>query len=652
MIKKEFKKIISAITAAAMLITMSIGNASTASAEYNIGTLGTYQGEWEYISTCYKSDYFDKGSIFEVTFRYDEVDPKTTAKNGTEIDVDFNGTLEYQVFDNSWNGWQRTYVGPNGYDKTQAMDVPEVGDTYTVQVPISDIEAKYTGTGEVRGINLQTGEIGDSKITILSQKVVGDVMVEGEEFTITGYWKMHTGGSMKLSSGSEGKAAVDTNEWYVDVTQFSTSGFTNPTVDVTVSYPNLDFSEAQAEIFANGKLVSGNRVQPRKKGTMTYTTELPAGTTSFQACYNYCIVTKIHVYDNTEPEPEEVTGKRAEEINKMLNPSWNLGDALDSVANGKVNETAWGNPVVTQKTFQAVRDAGFRSVRIPVSFMDKVDSRGNVEEEYLARMKKVVSEAKNCGLYVVLSMQHDSSENVSGKWLDISKTGSAFTAIKKKFTGIWQQVAYAFKDFDQHLVFQAMDQVMIPKCYDTAPSPAYSNINALNQAFVNAVRSAGSYSQERCLIIPGYNTDINLTAANYGTSNGFQVPVDSKANKLILAVNFFDPYNFTLNTGQNSVTTCTAAELREIGTQFAKIKSAASLPVFVGEYGAKDKKNVLDRADYLDRVRKEAEKRDITLAYWDDGDYSKFGFAIFDRQSNEMTEDGEVLLSAIMGNYN
>lgn len=649
--KKMMKKIIAAATTVVMAVTMLSGNVPKASAEVDLNTLGTYEGEWTYISTTNKANYFDKGSMFEVTFRYDVVDTKTTAKDGTVVDVDFNDTLEYQVFDSNWNGWQRTYVGPNGYDKTIAINTPQVGDTYTIQVPFAAIEAKYTGTEDIRGINLQTGEIGDSKITILSHKIVGEVVQEGAEFTAVGSWIQGSGGTMTLNATSKGKASIYTNEWYVDVSQFSVSGFTNPTVDVTVNYKTRPTNNVQAEILVNGKALSENRVIPRKTGSMTYTTELPEGTTSFWACYAGCTVTRIHVYDNTEKEPAEVTGKTGEEINASLDPCWNLGNSLDAVdkSTGIVGETTWLNPVVTQKTFQAVKDAGFNSVRIPISYFDKVDSNGNIDEDYLARIKKVVSMAKNSGLYVIINIHHDGGVGVTGTWLDISKTGSQFEAIKSKFTKMWQQIAYTFKDYDQHLVFASMDEVMISKCYDTAPDPAYQNINALNQAFVNAVRSVGGYSPERCLMLPGYNTDINLTVANYGTANGFQVPIDSAPNKLILTVNFYDPYNFTTNMA-SGVTTCTAAELRAIGTQFDKIMSVTDLPIFIGEYAAMDKGNDADRADYLARVRAEAVSRGISTAYWDNGGYNRGGSAIFDRQSNEITESGEILLAAIMDN--
>lgn len=44
-----------------------------------------------------------------------------------------------------------------------------------------------------------------------------------------------------------------------------------------------------------------------------------------------------------------------------INPGWNLGNTLDAVP----DEGSWNNPAVVQATFDDVKNAGFKSVRIP-----------------------------------------------------------------------------------------------------------------------------------------------------------------------------------------------------------------------------------------------------------------------------------------------
>lgn len=44
-----------------------------------------------------------------------------------------------------------------------------------------------------------------------------------------------------------------------------------------------------------------------------------------------------------------------------MSPGWNLGNTLDAIP----NEGSWNNPPVVEKTFDDVKAAGFKSVRIP-----------------------------------------------------------------------------------------------------------------------------------------------------------------------------------------------------------------------------------------------------------------------------------------------
>ena len=45
----------------------------------------------------------------------------------------------------------------------------------------------------------------------------------------------------------------------------------------------------------------------------------------------------------------------------------------------------------------------------------------------------------------------------------------------------------------------------------------------------------------------------------------------------------------------------------------------------------------------------EAANHGIVTAYWDNGFTGIYGFALFDRETNSVTESGETIISAIMG---
>lgn len=51
---------------------------------------------------------------------------------------------------------------------------------------------------------------------------------------------------------------------------------------------------------------------------------------------------------------------------------WNLGNQLDAHNNGVAQEDCWGNKIATQALFDKVAEAGFKSVRIPVTWLGHV----------------------------------------------------------------------------------------------------------------------------------------------------------------------------------------------------------------------------------------------------------------------------------------
>ncbi|NUQ89546.1 MAG: cellulase family glycosylhydrolase, partial [Glycomyces artemisiae] len=76
-----------------------------------------------------------------------------------------------------------------------------------------------------------------------------------------------------------------------------------------------------------------------------------------------------------------------QEIVDAMQPGWNLGNTFDSTG---ADETSWGNPRVTRDLIRAVKANGFNSIRIPVTWVQHLDSANVIDPTYLARVKEVV----------------------------------------------------------------------------------------------------------------------------------------------------------------------------------------------------------------------------------------------------------------------
>ena len=62
-----------------------------------------------------------------------------------------------------------------------------------------------------------------------------------------------------------------------------------------------------------------------------------------------------------------------DDLAEQLGAGWNYGNTLEANSNKIPSETAWGNPVASQEMIDAVAGAGFKTVRIPVSYLSFID---------------------------------------------------------------------------------------------------------------------------------------------------------------------------------------------------------------------------------------------------------------------------------------
>lgn len=341
-------------------------------------------------------------------------------------------------------------------------------------------------------------------------------------------------------------------------------------------------------------------------------------------------------------------------IAAAMGMGWNLGNQLEANSNGVPSETAWGNPVIKEELFKAVKDAGFSTVRIPVSYLSMIGEGPDykIDETWLNRVQEVVDYAINNELYVVMNIHGDGYYSVNGGWLLCVDENQ--DEIKAKFKAVWTQIADRFKDYDEHLIFESMNEVF-DGTYGNPNPTGYENINAYNQIFVDAVRDTGSNNTKRWLLVPGWNTNIQHT-----TSESFVIPQDTKcesdSNRIMISVHYYDPYNFTLDENMSTATTqwgqyaienfdnwgqqdYVDSQMKLLNDKF----TSQGYPVIIGEMGVQNKSHVYDKHNEFRRywneyVVKAAKANGCIPVYWDNGWNGDKGFGLFNRLNYEVTQ--------------
>lgn len=329
---------------------------------------------------------------------------------------------------------------------------------------------------------------------------------------------------------------------------------------------------------------------------------------------------------------------------------WNLGNTLEPPC----GEGCW-SPAVTQALINAVAANGFNTIRIPVAWNSHADSRTyQIDPAWMARIKQVVDWSRAAGLTVIINNHWD------GGWFDSSGFRRFDSRLNKKFQSYWTQIATAFRDYDSQLLFCAANEPDV----DTQ-----AKTNVLLQyyhTFVTAVRATGGNNTTRWLILPGPSTNIDRTFNWMNT-----LPSDPTPGRLAIDVHYYDPYQFTLMTadeswgvmayfwGQGYHSTAMPArhatwgEEDWLNEQFEKMRTKfvdRGIPVLVGEFAAARRiehvgltgtelsRHLASRTYFDKQVVDTANLKGLKPIYWDDGWNGKDGFALFDRNTAAVTD--------------
>ena len=312
---------------------------------------------------------------------------------------------------------------------------------------------------------------------------------------------------------------------------------------------------------------------------------------------------------------------------------WNLGNTLDATSNsektnvGLNTETYWGMPTTTQAMIKAVKAAGFKTIRIPVSWHNHIkDSSYTIDSSWMARVKTVVDWAINEGMCVIINIHHDNmavSKLSSNYGFALSTDLSVQETSKAFLSTVWTQIATTFADYNEALVFEVLNEprdisgeVWGNEWYCTN-SQAYDCIKDYEETCIAAIRAV-ERNESRYLMVPGY-----AASASDATELGcYTMPSDTIAangtKKLILSGHAYSPYNFAMSDSTD--TTFDSEDASSLTSLFNYLKTNyidKGIGVVMGEASASDKNNTAERVKWAKDYYAKATAIKIPVVLWD-----------------------------------
>ena len=326
-------------------------------------------------------------------------------------------------------------------------------------------------------------------------------------------------------------------------------------------------------------------------------------------------------------------------IPAFLNAGINLGNSLDAFADGVSGldtETCWANPSTTKDMIRMFANAGFDTLRVPVTWDVHMGPAPNytIDPAWMARVRQVVDWGLEAGMAVILNAHHEFG------WLRPEL--SLLADILPRYRSLWQQIADSFRDYGEKLLLQGSNEPNLMGGENCAWGSGNANvraaINVLNHTFVRTVRETGGNNANRWLCIP------NLAARPL--PDCMRDMIAPKDDHVIYTIHCYSPDRFVFARDTQSDTAIFDEKARdEVHEMFEDIKRWAlphGMPIMITEWGAVAKKlpgkDVWNNEERLKFVRcflDCAKELDIPCVWWGNNYIGRRNeyFALFDRES-------------------
>lgn len=306
----------------------------------------------------------------------------------------------------------------------------------------------------------------------------------------------------------------------------------------------------------------------------------------------------------------------AKDAVKNMGVGWNLGNTLDANDATKTwtttaqHETCWGQPVTKPELLKMMKEAGFSTIRVPVTWYQEMDADGKVNDAWMNRVKEVVDYVIDNGMYCILNVHHDTGADEGSYKSWIKASTSNYNTNKTKYEGLWRQIAEKFKDYDQHLLFEAYNEMLDEKnnWNEPASDDGYKAINSYAKSFVTTVRGTGGNNKQRNLVVNTYSASSTANAMK-------KLDLPEESGHIIFQLHSYPNWKSESNAKT------------EIDNLISNIKTnlLKRAPVIIGEYATfttwpskidyydTDRKVALYAMDYLIKQTKTA---GIGTCYW------------------------------------
>jgi endoglucanase len=320
---------------------------------------------------------------------------------------------------------------------------------------------------------------------------------------------------------------------------------------------------------------------------------------------------------------------------KLMSPGWNLGNSFDAAP----NETSYGNPTPTQTLINAVHAAGFKTLRLPVTWTDHIGAGPSyaIDAAWMSKVKQTAQWAIDAGMYVFVNTHHEADGN--GGWVTFPSSTSSAQTVAAEVTAVWTQIATAFQSFDSRLMLECFNEPNEAGGGNTAT--AQTDLNMYLEACFKAIRGTGGANATRIVMIQ----PVGASPIQSGIQSMQKVSFINDPN-LIISLHTYFPTNFGLST--TPYAWGSASDYTDMQNSISQ-QIRVWLPtqvVVIGEWGSMNAQATANRAAHALAYAQDTTTGGLIPVWWDNGGSGTSSFSLFDRSSGAQSQ--ATIVSGIM----
>lgn len=257
---------------------------------------------------------------------------------------------------------------------------------------------------------------------------------------------------------------------------------------------------------------------------------------------------------------------KATELVDQMGFGINIGNTMEvPISSSCANMSCWGNELPTKTYVDAIKAAGFNSVRIPCAWYTHTTDKDSmtIASTWMDSVKTVVDYVIDNGMYAFLNAHWDAGwaeDNVfSGEHYgrDGKPTTTDSSKVRARQRSYWTQIATFFKDYDEHLLFGSANEPGVNDPWLESGQVVFDEnrmkiLNDYHEDMMKAVRSAGGNNGTRTIVVQAPRTDEAL-ALSLMKDN---MPTDPAGAGYVMMEFHFYPYQWSLMTNDEDWGNC------------------------------------------------------------------------------------------------